>query len=187
MPRISRIPPPSDSANNQELVQHYIRYRRPILESELREFSEKDTFFAALEIAVHARNAKGKRFDHQRRLKRHVIPRVWEISRYREPQLQECKTFQELFSQVEFIMKKVPNAGDLYKYDTALRIGAKLGLAPEAVYLQTGALKGARRLLPGTKCRTLPKDAFPKEFQPLSCSEIENFLCSYKDRLKRDG
>ena len=187
MPRISRIPPPSDSASNQELVQHYIRYRRPILEIELKEFSRQDTFYAALEIAVHARNAKGKRFDHQRRLKRHVIPKVWEISRYREPQLQECKTFQELFGQIESMMNNVPNAGDLYKYDTALRIGAYLDLAPEKVYLQTGALEGARRLLPGTKSRTLPKDAFPKEFQQLSCAEIENLLCAYKGRLKRDG
>jgi hypothetical protein len=40
----------------------------------------------------------------------------------------------------------VPGIGELYVYDTALRIGAKLGVFPEKVYLHAGARIGVRNL-----------------------------------------
>jgi hypothetical protein len=40
----------------------------------------------------------------------------------------------------------VTGIGELYVYDTALRIGAKLGVFPEKVYLHAGTRIGVRNL-----------------------------------------
>jgi hypothetical protein len=81
--------------------------------------------------------------------------------------------------------------GDLAAYDTALRIGWRLGLKPDYVYLQAGALDGAKELQ--TKrylfiplgSRFISHSSFPVELLVLLPYQIENFLCVFCDDLKK--
>ena len=65
---------------------------------------------------------------------------------------------------------------------SASRIGAKLNLFPEKVYLHAGTRLGARSLgLPNVP--RLSVSEFPKEFRALKPHEIEDALCIFKDEF----
>ncbi len=83
--------------------------------------------------------------------------------------------------------------GDLWAYDTTLRIGACIGantglatMSPTDVYLQSGARRGAIELqgkwVLGQR-RIAPLDEFRQDFWGLKPYEFENFLCIYRSRL----
>lgn len=102
--------------------------------------------------------------------------------------IENAESFADLFRITEIVRGKVDNVGDLWSYDTALRIGFKLRIYPNVVYLQRGARVGARKLLGKKKIigRYLSKDIFIEripELNELECYEIEHFLCDFKDRL----
>ena len=73
----------------------------------------------------------------------------------------------------------------LYVYDTAWRIGAKLELEPELVYLHAGTRKGAKALGLDSRRENIDPQDLPLPLQRLRPIHIENFLCLYKDRLER--
>lgn len=98
--------------------------------------------------------------------------------------LSRSQTFDELMSKVEQILSAVPKAGDLYRYDTSLRIGSYLGLYPTRVFLQTGAYDGARKISKSFRERSVPLAQFPEPFHALAPFELENLLCIYKGSLQ---
>jgi hypothetical protein len=57
-----------------------------------------------------------------------------------------ANSFADLIGIVASIAEGVSGLGELYIYDTALRIGAKSGLEPDMVYLHAGTRKGAKAL-----------------------------------------
>ena len=168
----------------ETLVRHYIKICRSRLNSELEYFEKNPSFSEALEKASMAINEKGKRFDHQRRLTSVSL----EGSKVRLSKvinsLKTCKNFAELHDLLEKLLHDVHGIGELYCYDTALRLGAFLGIYPELVYLHRGTRDGARALGLNWKEDTLDPKIFPPPIQELSPHEIEDFLCIYKKHLK---
>jgi hypothetical protein len=77
----------------------------------------------------------------------------------------------------------VRGLGELYYYDTALRIGASLRLMPRRVYLHRGTRDGAHALGLACKADSLDPRDLPKALAVLEPREIEDFLCIYKDQL----
>ena len=71
-------------------------------------------------------------------------------------------------------------------YDTALRIGAKLHLEPDQVYLHRGTREGARRLGIGSSERSIPANRLPPPLRQLKAREIEDVLFIYKDEFRRN-
>ena len=72
-------------------------------------------------------------------------------------------------------------------YDVAIRIGSYLGLHPELVYLHAGTRKGLKNLMKGkVKDNFIKKEDLPEPFKSsdLTCHEIEDILCIYKDKFK---
>jgi hypothetical protein len=177
------FPPLPQPASHTDVVRHFIKHRRAELHEELEWFAGQCTFAQALDEAAHARDKRGKRLHHQRRLLMHVIPQSHLLIQARAQQLGRSQSFDDLLSQIEQILSVVNHAGDLYFYDTALRIGTYLGLHPTCVFLQTGARTGAKKLSLGHKTRSLPLSAFPEPFHALAPFEMENVLCIYKQVL----
>jgi hypothetical protein len=68
-------------------------------------------------------------------------------------------------------------------YDTALRIGAKLGLEPEVVYLHRGTRRGVRALGLDADRTFVALGELPHELRALRPHEIEDCLCIYKTEL----
>lgn len=84
---------------------------------------------------------------------------------------------------IDASLEDVPGIGELYVYDTSLRIGAKLNLLPERVYLHAGIRRGARAL--GLKAdKALKVSVLPTEFHSLRPHEIEDVLCIFKKKFK---
>ncbi|MBK6008680.1 hypothetical protein JJB11_21475 [Ramlibacter ginsenosidimutans] len=176
----SRILPPLPAApTHADIVRHFVRYKKKKLLEELEWFAGQQTFRAALSEAAYARGRDGKRLSHQRRLLKHVIPESHAIWSAHAPALQRCSEFDDLIALIEQLLGNVERAGDLYFYDTALR----LGILPNRVFLQTGAWDGARRVVPGIRGRSVPLSAFPEPYHALAPYEMENALCVYKSAI----
>ena len=61
----------------------------------------------------------------------------------KEGSIRVCESFDKLQDLIKETMKDILGIGDLYCYDTTLRIGAKLRLHPQTVLLHAGTRKGA--------------------------------------------
>lgn len=132
-------------------------------------------------------NFRVKRHGHQRRIKRAVLDNARRVlvSKPNIEKLKSCRSFEEIFDFVSRNCERIPGLGPLYVYDTALRIGAFSKKLPKQVYLQAGALSGARALGLDVKKSPLPAGGFPKVMQCLAPHEVEDFLCIYKDALAK--
>jgi hypothetical protein len=168
-----------------DIVQHYIRNHRRREARELRYFQVQRSVSRAVELAGLARGPAGKKFSHQWRLPACALDTAASILMQAQEQIERCRGFEELIELVERKVKPVPYIGELYVYDTALRIGAKLRIEPALVYLHAGTREGARALGFDPRRRTIHPDELPSEFKEPKPREIEDCLCIYKDHLYR--
>jgi hypothetical protein len=96
--------------------------------------------------------------------------------------IKDVKDFDELFVLIDKLLRPVKGIGELYIYDTSLRIGSYLGHMPKKVYLHSGTRIGARKL--GYKNKyVIEMDELPEEFQHLEPFEVEDILCIYKKKF----
>lgn len=166
--------------NLKVITQHYISNIRPHKEPELNWFRQQPTLGAAIEYAALAIDHKGKRYNHQRRLKKVNLERSRELLSANEKLLRQCKNFDELKTLIHGLLESVDGVGELYIYDTAFRLGAKLNLLPMKVYLHAGTRDGAEILGFDRKFEALEVDQLPAELRELKPYEIEDVLCIYK-------
>ena len=86
---------------------------------------------------------------------------------------------------VDNTIRNIRGIGTLTIYDISLRIGAKLGLYPKAVYLHGGVISGAKALGLNYRQESIPIKDIP---EPISSNlepyEIEDFLCICKGALR---
>ena len=170
------------------LSQIVAAYRRDHQEGALAEldfYRHLPSASAALARASRAERPDGKRHDHQRRIPKQAMR---EVGR-RIPQLSIAgvRTFEELLERMETLIGAIAGVGELMVYDTALRIGAIVGVEPDRVYLHAGTRKGARALGLVTGRNVLFMDQLPPQLRRLKPREIEDLLCIYKADLKRVG
>ena len=88
---------------------------------------------------------------------------------------------------VDTTIGTIPGVGSLMVYDTALRIGARLGALPKRVYLHRGTRVGARALHLDYRQPTLEVSELPMALRELPPHEIEDLLCIYESELSRLG
>lgn len=98
--------------------------------------------------------------------------------------VEQCETFDELIKTVDDAIRHIDGIGDLFIYDAAVSIGAKLGLEPEKIYLHAGTRRGAGALGLGRGKSVLDVGELPRAFRALRPREIEDCLCIYKDQLR---
>jgi len=167
----------------REMVRHYILHYRPRAQAELWSFC-RQPFEAAVHGATLALDEHGKRFSHQWRLKQPALRKAEGILSDSSAKLRNSKSFADLHKLIMALLEGIGGLGELYYYDTALRIGANLKLMPQLVYLHRGTREGARALGLDWRADSLDRGALPKELAPLKPHEIEDFLCIYKPWLR---
>jgi hypothetical protein len=97
--------------------------------------------------------------------------------------LQRCTTFHELWQRIRIILGAVTGLGELYIYDTALRIGAHLNLLPDRVYLHAGTRTGAKAFgIVSRHEEWIEVGELPSPLRELPPHEVEDILCIYKDK-----
>jgi hypothetical protein len=168
----------------EAIVRTYIRKIRPRAQAEIDWFAQQPSLDAVIEKAALAINRKGKRYSHQRRLKKAALKQALRALLDESGAIEQTHNFDDLFKLIGAAVKPIPGIGELYVYDTSLRIGAKLNLFPTMVYLHAGTRRGARALGLNDSEATLKVSALPKEFRILEPHELEDLLCIFKDELK---
>jgi hypothetical protein len=121
----------------------------------------------------------GKMDSHQWRVGRVNGTRGADMLLLRIAEIKKSKSFGDIFKITEEVRKEIYGLGDLWSYDTALRIGFKMELYPTEVYIQRGVIKGVKKILPQIKRteRSLPLSIFSNDLQKLKPYQAENFLC----------
>lgn len=168
----------------QNIINHYTRWRKENPDTWIDYTIEQPDILSAIKVAANSENKDGKRNNHQRRLKKESIKNFVEKLIEKSTELQETKDFNSLLGIVESC--KVKGIGELACYDTANRIGCKVGIFPDKIYLHAGTKKGAEKLL-GYRIKKgfIDKSELPEPFKSskLDCAELEDILCIYKLRF----
>ena len=166
----------------ETIIRTYKLYTRHHKKKEFDWFRQQTSLETTINLATKAKDENGKHYSHQRRILRTSISEANKILLEKHNALQKCKSFHELWLLIKKSLEIVNGIGELYIYDTALRIGAFLNLFPDRVYLHSGTLKGARAFGYVTKKKEwLNFDELPKVFSELYAYEIEDLLCIYKN------
>jgi len=180
---------PDASANGGNfgaLIRHYRRHHRPRTAKELKFFETMSSFELAVHHATLAIDRRGKRFGHQCRIPLASLKRAKVLLEAAIPRLKGCTTFHELHSLLLQVLGGVHGLGELYVYDTALRLGASRGRShyPEFIYLHRGTRLGARVLGLAASASYIARDQLPAPLRTLEPFEAEDFLCIYRDQFR---
>ena len=165
-----------------QLAQEYIDFCRPVAAAEL-EFFATQSLAKAIEFAALCLDSSGRRSSHQWRRAEITLAEAYDVLRGNSQLIRRCRTFSELHDLIDRLVEQIPDLGPLYSYDASLHIGARLGLAPDVVYLHCGTREGARALGLPFQQPTLHRSSLPAALAKLAMHEIEDFLCIFKGRL----
>jgi hypothetical protein len=168
----------------EDIVRDYRKRHGPLAKEEGDLFRNCPSLGRAIEYAGAAQDGNGRRFDHQRRITQTALSASTAKLRRSTKQIESARSFADLHEILEEILRPIFGIGDLYIYDTAVRLGLKLGLAPSRVYLHAGTREGAKALGLHTRQGTLAVDQLPKKLRKLTAGELEDVLCIYKKVLK---
>jgi hypothetical protein len=172
-------------ATLNEIATAYIRDFRMRAARERRWFAIQRSLEEAISLAALARGPGGKRLSHQRRIPGSVLADCRRQLLSAIPRLRRASTFEKLHQVVLETVGVIRGAGELYVYDTTVRIGANLGLEPQLVFLHRGTREGARSLGFEPSRKTISPEEFPAVLRKLKPLEIEDALCIYKSQLVR--
>jgi len=165
-----------------ELVRVYKEVKRPAARAELAYWESLPTISDAVRKASRAERPDGKRHDHQTRIRRSALREA--ARRLRRLELRSVRSFHELHAAVGRAIGSVDGIGELMVYDTALRIGARLRLEPDVVYLHAGTRAGARALGIDCSASYIAPVKLPAALRQLRPHEVEDFLCIFKAHLR---
>src|SRR6476646_6468031 len=115
----------------QTIIRHYRLHFTRKGEVELDWFRRQPSFEAAIVAAARAIDHRGKRFHHQIKIPRAALPEAERLLLEQADVLRACRSFHELWLLIKHTLQHVHGLGELYFYDTALRIGAFLNLSLE--------------------------------------------------------
>jgi hypothetical protein len=174
------------------LVDDYLQNHEPRRQAEARWFGDSGlTQEGAIQRACLSQFPNDRdclvRHGHQTRLKGVVLSEAARALKARGSELEKSSDFAELIDVVDRSIGAIYGAGPMLVYDVAERFGTYAGLRPEKVYLHRGTRDGAAELNPAFRRRdTLEMHELSKELRRLTPTQIEDFLCLYKDWLSGD-
>lgn len=171
-----------DSRRLNTLVKDYIRRFGGCRAADRQRWEEMPDLASAIHHAALARTADGKCEHHQRRIGLKRLMPFERALQERRRAIAVCRSFDALLRLID--EARTAGVGDLAVYDTAVRIGRYLGLAPQRVYLHAGTRAGAKALGLDTSRGVLERDELPVPLRRLACDAAEDFLCIYKDELR---
>lgn len=169
------------------IIRWYKTKHFPNHKDETKWFAEQPTLRAAIEqAAMSIIDKNGKRSDHQRRIPIKVLQQAKTTFLHNESSIAACRSFDDLMVLIGSITAPIRGLGELYIYDTALRIGCKLGVRPEKVYLHRGTREGAKRMGYRGNLLYIPMHKLPAPLKALPAAEVEDILCIFKNHLGRN-
>jgi|GEM_PF-1811851 len=163
-------------------------------ENEMRELHELVRFFkslsfhSAIEYAASGITPHRKIHPHQRGIGVKQLRKSASLLKEYTSVIRKAKSFEHLFIITEAVKSEMKGLGDLWSYDTALRMAFNRGKTfyPQAVFVQKAVMKGIKKIFSKMPMmqRALPVKIFPKDIRTLKPFEIENFLSVWGRRLE---
>ena len=161
------------------IIRHYEKEHRQNTINEINWFRSQSSLIQAIELAAIAKDHRGKRYSHQWRIRLSALDTAKTVLPGMTNIFQQCLTFEQVHELVKTELHKVPGIGKVYVYDTSFRIGAKLNLFPEKVYLHANVRKGASALGLDIAGHAIEMDTLPNNLKYLPPHEVEDILCRY--------
>lgn len=168
-----------------DIVAHYRAQYADLAAAERRYYAQQATLWDAVREAGLALAADGRRHPHQYRLPATLLAACCQRLKVALPKIRCARDFEALFVLVRRSIGPLHGVGELMIYDTSTRIGAKLGLEPQRVFLHSGVRKGARNLGLSTNRIALLISELPRPLRCLEPQDVEDVLCIYKIDLSR--
>jgi hypothetical protein len=143
---------------------------------------EQKTIEEIIKIAVMSRDKSDNKHPHQWRIYNSVYDEFFQNLLSVKDKINNPKNFDELFNIIE--SHKSSRVGELFCYDTALRIGHRLNKLPERIYIHAGTRIGLERFLKRKIHETtIEKQRLPEPFRSceLTPGQLEDFFCIHKD------
>jgi hypothetical protein len=138
----------------------------------------------ALARSAYGRDAWGVKHPHQYRLTDAALSAARTLAMARGESFFAARDFETLLHLAREIQHAIYGLGRMWTYDFAERIGAHLEIGPtHTVYVQCGALVGARNLDLRVRSGRLLHAELPAALRVLEAGEVEDFLCIKKSRL----
>jgi hypothetical protein len=161
-------------------------------ENEMRELFELMRFFkslsphSAIEYAASGVTPHRKIHPHQRGIGVKQLRQSAIMLKGFTSAIRNAKSFADLFIITEAVKSELKGLGNLWSYDTALRMAFNRGntFYPRAIFVQRSNMKGIKKIFSKMpmKQRTLPVKIFPGEMRSMKPFEIENFLSVWGKR-----
>jgi len=171
--------------NLKEIVNAYKKHVEKSYKNYL-DFYKGGSIEKAIQKATNSILADNKMSHHQRRIGKTLLEK-WKLKLISKKQeIKVCDSFIELYDLIKEYSQgnQIERIGQLCVYDTSLRLSSFLELEVDKVHLQCGALRGAKNL--GLKVKQGILIDVPIVFSSLSCPDIENLLCVFKDKFNLD-
>jgi hypothetical protein len=160
------------------IIQDYKLRVRKAGDSLIKDCLRERDILKVVEMAGLSRDKKNTKHPHQYRLTNKVLRQFADRLLRNADKIITSKNFNDLHNIVSDL--SLTGVGALTIYDTAHRIGLRLKIRPDKVYMHSGTRTGAEKILKRKiKEPYLDKSAF-KQFVCLRCDEIEDILCIYK-------
>ncbi|ROH88798.1 hypothetical protein ED208_13375 [Stagnimonas aquatica] len=147
---------------------------------------------SAVTMAALGLRADGRRHEHLRRIPQAALEECCNRLVSRLEAIDRIASFDQLLDFIETVVgrphedeDRVHGVNEMYYYDAACAIANQLGLDIDAVYLHRGTREGAINLGLDGRLRSLKVSTLPEPLQQLAPGEVEDFLCVYKDEMRR--
>lgn len=173
----------------ENLIKKYLSDHLQNFEAGLSFFRQDISFDTALKHAILSEDKNNRRFAHQKRIKKVILEnKYFKISAFKKS-MSEATHFEDILKIIE--NSKEPGFGQLCCYDSALRIAEYKKISIDHIYLQAGALEGAKNLfnvynkkLILISDRFINKSDLPEPLlKKLDEKVIEDFLCVMKAEI----
>lgn len=164
-----------------EVIHAYKENYGPDTERCTKYAKSQKTFVNALKAAALSVDENGIRDSHQNRISKLVLDLWYDAVVQNTMTLKKANNFDAIHEILE--KARIKGIGKLTIYDTAIRIAAYKNIYPDKIYIHAGTKIGIKNLIGKTSSKYIFKSDLPKEFQrsEITCAEIENLLCIYKD------
>ena len=167
----------------KQAVSDYIAHHRNKAIKELQFYRDMPTLGQVITRAAHACTAGGRKHSHQRRIPPESLRELGTRLSGSKRAIRKATSFDELHEIVREVGEPIYMIGELTIYDTAHRIGSKLGLSPTRVYLHSGTRSGAVAIGIHRSHTSICVKELPEPFAVLEPYEIEDCLCIFKGLL----
>ena len=163
------------------IVRAYRRDYEQSTQAEFDYYANLPSIKDAVARASRAERPDGKRHDHQTRIRDDALRQV--ARRLENASWSSFKSFSDVHTFLEKNIGPISGIGELMVYDTALRVGARLGFEPKVVYLHRGTRSGLRALGLNANRPFVEVSELPEELRSLRPHQLEDCLCIYKTEL----